>query len=203
MSKVLARFAPILLLSSLFLIVLAIPVSAQEERHQDHEELRALLKTATEALNARNFDALAPHLYRQFSITTVDQKEFSDLNSFKSHYAALFSGDKPVLKDISLKPVADKLTVFAGDNTGVCWGTSTDTFTFTDGETRTMTSRWTATVVKDEGKWKIMSVHFGANFMDNPVTQTFQGMLYKIGGGALAAGIVLGGLIGWVLGRRK
>src|SRR5687768_628627 len=43
-------------------------------RERDHEELRALLRTAKEAVNAKNFEALKPLFYEKFSITTVDQK---------------------------------------------------------------------------------------------------------------------------------
>ena len=54
-----------------------------EERHDDHEALRALMKKAVEALNTRNFDAIAPSLHKNFTIVTVDNRKFTGLDEFK------------------------------------------------------------------------------------------------------------------------
>ncbi|HMB29788.1 MAG TPA: DUF4440 domain-containing protein, partial [Blastocatellia bacterium] len=70
-------------------------------------------------------------------------------------------------------------------------------YVFTDGDTRVMTSRWTATLYKDNGKWKILNVHIGANLFDNPVIMALKSWIYKVGVGAGVAG----GLLGFVLGR--
>ena len=59
-------------LTALFFALSGANASAQkpaEARHADHEELRGLLKIFSEAFNARNFDALAPSLSKDFSIT--------------------------------------------------------------------------------------------------------------------------------------
>lgn len=189
----------------LCLMALAVAGSAfAEERAQDHDELRAMLKTATEAMNSRNFDALAPLFYNKFSITTVDQKLFTGLADFKAYYDGLYSGANAPLKSIVFNPEADALTEFIGDNVGLTHGTSTDTYTFSDGDTRVMTSRWTATVYKDNGKWKIVNLHIGANLFDNPVVSSVKSYAYKAGLGAGIGGLVVGFLVAWLLrGRRR
>ena len=167
-------------------------------REQDHEELRALLKTAKEAVNAKNFDALKPIFHERFSITTVDQKVFTNFDDFKAHFATLFTGTNAPLKSITFNPEADALTEFAGDNLGLSHGSSTDTYVFSDGDTRVMTSRWTATLIKDTGKWKILNLHIGANILDNPVTEAAKSYVYKIGIGAGVGGLLLGFILAWV-----
>jgi hypothetical protein len=65
---------------------------------QDHDELRAMLKTATDAMNSMDIDAIAPLFHDKFSITTVDQRVFTSLNDFKTYFNGLFTGDKASLK---------------------------------------------------------------------------------------------------------
>ena len=88
--------------------------------------------------------------------------------------------------------MADALTEFVGEEIGLSRGASTDTYVFTDGETRVMTSRWTATLYKDNGKWKILNVHIGASIFDNPVVTAIKSWIYKAGVGAGIAGLLLG-----------
>lgn len=174
-----------------------------QEREQDHNELRALLRTATEAMNTGNFDALKPLFYSKFSITTVDQKLFTSIDDFKAYYDGLLKGDKAALKSVAFKPEADALTDFVGDNIGLSHGTSTDTYTFADGDVRTMASRWTATVYKDNGKWKILNLHLGVNLLDNPVVTALKGYTYKAGLGAGVGGLIIGFLVAWILRGRS
>jgi ketosteroid isomerase-like protein len=186
-----------------FIALAAVFIGAQaQDRKQDHDELRAMLKTMTEAMNSRNIDALAPLFHDKFSITTVDQQVFTNLNDFKTYFNGLFAGDKAPLKSITFNPKADALTEFVGEDVGFVNGASTDTYAFADGDTRVMTSRWTATLHKDNGKWKILTAHIGANIFDNPVLTTLKGWLYKVGAGAGVAGLLLGFALGRLT-RRK
>ena len=169
-----------------------VAVVRAQDRRQDHDELRAMLKTVTDAMNSRDIDAIAPLFHDKFSITTVDQRVFTNLNDFKTYFNGLFTGDKVSLKGATFSPVADALTEFVGEEIGLSRGVSTDTYVFTDGETRVMTSRWTATLYKDNGKWKILNVHIGANIFDNPVVTAIKSWIYKAGVGAGIAGLLLG-----------
>jgi hypothetical protein len=187
--------------ATLLLALLSMATMAQE-RQPDHDELRAMLKTGTEALNSKNLDVLAPLLHEKFSITTVDQKLFTNLGAFKAYYATLFGGERAPLKSLTFNPTADELTVFVGDNIGLSHGTSSDTYVFSDGDTRTMSSRWTATVFKENGKWKILNLHLGTDPLANPVVTALKSYLYKIGLGAGLVGLVVGFVLGR-LGRRR
>lgn len=198
MKSLTKRLPGILILISITVLSTTGSIAAQD-RNRDHEELRAMLKAGTEALNSGNPDGLAPLLHSDFSITTVDQKLFTNLNDFKRYYEQMLSG--PV-KSLTFNPTADELTVFVGENIGLSHGTSTDTFVFADGDTRTMNSRWTATVYKDNGSWKLLNLHIGTDLLDNPVVSALKSQLYKVGIGGGIAGLLIGFLIGWVI-RRK
>jgi hypothetical protein len=149
-------------------------------------------------MNSKNFDALTPLFHDRFSVTTVDQKVFTNISDFKAYYEGLLNGPNAPLKSITFRPEADDLTVFAGDDVGLSHGTSTDTYYFSDGDTRSMTSRWTATVYKRDGKWKILNVHIGTDLLNNPVLDATRSYIYKVGIGAGVGGLVVGFLIAWL-----
>lgn len=182
----------------------ATPAAAtSQSREADHEALRALLRQAKEAVNSKNFEALRPLFHEKFTVTTVDQKLFANFDDFKNHFTQLLGSTNAPLTSITFNPEADALTQFIGDNIGLSTGISTDTYHFSDGDTRTMTSRWTATLVKDAGKWEILNLHIGANLLDNPVTEAAKSYVYKVGIGAGLGGLVIGFLIAWLARGKK
>ena len=180
---------------ALGLLILTTNFASAEERQVDHDALRLMLKTGAEALSSRNIDALGPILNDTFFITTIDQKTFSDLEQFKSYYEQFFTGDKAPLKSIAFHPVANIKTVFITENTGICYGTSDDTYVFKSGKSKQMNTKWTAMVVKSTDGWKLVNLHLGVNVLDNPLLQGLHKKLCVFAG----AGVVAGLVIAWLL----
>ena len=177
--------------------------AASEERSEDHEALRGLMKLATEALNTRNFDLIAPHLHPNFTVVTVDNRKFTSLNEFRTYWNGLFTGPGAVLKQIEARPEADALTEFLDADTGVTHGSSNDVYHFADGDVRTMHSRWTVVVEKAPDGWKLVKAHFSASILDNPILSAAKSMLCKAAGGAAVVGLVLGALIMALVKRKR
>ena len=115
----------------------------------------------------------------------------------------LFEGPGAMFAKIEVRPVADELTRFLDDNSGVVYGTSDDTFHFKDGEVRSMKTRWSATVQKEGDLWKLVDVHFSANVLDNPLLSTAKSYAVKLAVGGLFAGLVIGVLLMALLRRRR
>lgn len=193
---------PLIALSVLLLLFSAVPANAQD-REQDHEELRGLLRSLTEAVNSRGLDIARPLVHPHFTMITVDNRKFTSIDDFEAYWEGLFTGDNALLAKVDLRPEADELTDFLGDDIGIVHGTSNDTYVFTDGEERTMGSRWTAVVQKDEGIWKLSRIHFSANLLDNPILDAAKTFAYWTGGGGLALGLIIGGLLTGLLMRRR
>lgn len=173
-------------------VALGQPAPVPAGQSADHEQLRALLRTATDALNRRDFAALAPMFSDHCDITTVDGRSFTTLAAFKSYVDDLYATR---IAKIEFHPVADALTTFLDADTGVCVGSSTDTYTFRNGDSRTMTSRWTATVHRQNGQWKVAALHMSANILDNPVLDATKKTARLATGGAAVIGVIAGYII--------
>jgi ketosteroid isomerase-like protein len=185
------------------LILLLTEVQAQDERKEDHEALRRIRETATKAINSNDFSLLAPVLHDKFSIITVDGKKFSSLEAFRTYWGGLFSGDKHPLQKIEVDPQADALTEFLSDSTGVVQGTSTDKFHFSDGDVISMKTRWTAVLQKDKAGWKLATIHFSADLMDNPVLDIAKSFAIKAAVGGVLVGLLVGGGLMFLVGRQR
>ena len=195
LSLITLRFAVLALLT----LGLATQASAQEERSQDHDQLRALLKRGAEALTTRQLDPMAPYLHPEFTLVTVDNRKLKGIAELQAYLSELFDGEKPLLKSMEVRPEADELTTFLDDDSGIVYGASNDRYTFSDGDVREMTSRWSAVMQKDGETWKLVSVHFSANLLDNPVIDaaknTARRMMIIVGGVGLAVGLTIGFLL--------
>lgn len=176
---------------------------AMADVQADHEALRTLRTQATAALNANNFDQLAPLLDKNFTLTTVDNHKFTNLQDFKSYWSGLFSGEKAILKSITVDPEADALTEFLAPTVGLVHGTSTDTYLFTDGDVRKMHTRWTAVVKQEADGWKIVALHFSANLLDNPVLDAVKAKACWYAMGGVIAGFILGILVMLIFKSRR
>lgn len=174
-----------------------------EERKADHDALRELLVKSSQALNTRNLDSMAGALYPGFTVITVDNQKLVGLDALKKYYSGLFDGPNAVLAKLETKPVADELTQFLDETTGVVYGASDDTYIFKDGDTRTMKSRWSAVVAKDGGAWKVVNVHFSVNLFDNPLLDAAKTYTWKIAIIAGVAGLLVGALPMAFLRRRS
>src|SRR3954465_2062953 len=126
------------------LLITASAAAPAAEREADPVALRALLAEVTTALDAGDLDRLRGSLATSFAITFADAERFTDLPALKVYDQRLRTERK--LVKTTFTPTADALTTFLGADSGVCTGTSKDTFAFADGTSTTLDSRWTATV---------------------------------------------------------
>ena len=192
-------------LSIVVLLLLSSLAFATEESDQaTHNELRALLAGIEQAINNEKYDDLAPFFHEKLRITTINQEVISSPSEISSYFKKWF-GPGGYLKKLHMKLAPDDLTELYGNNTfGIVRGSGNEDYILSDGRKFDMKTRWTATVIKDSsGKWKILALHIGTNFLDNPILAKAESSLMMFAGGGLALGALIGGLVGFLAGRRK
>ena len=142
----------------------------KDAREVDHAALRVLMTDTVEAINGQDMDALAACFTDDFVFTTIDQTVLATPEEIKDYYERMLNNEESPISGFSMTPSPDIPTVFLDDQTGFCYGTSDDAYTLRKNKRVIhMTSKWTATVVKVDGQWKIATAHSGVDVMDNPL----------------------------------
>lgn len=161
----------------------------------DHAALRELMEDATSALNGLDAAALAKYLADGFVVTFSDQTVITDPAQLDGYIANYFTAENAPLRSVSFAPEATEQVRFIDRRTGVVYGTSADTYTLADETSLVFDTHWTATVVKQDGRWLVQTFHAGVNMLDNPILDaTSKGGLLS-GGVALVAGLLTGAFL--------
>jgi hypothetical protein len=174
-----------------------------EKDKKDHDELRALLKTFTQAFNSRQIEPLVPYLHKDFSVTMVNQDLVTTPKGMKDYLDKQFTGPGAILKDARIQPEPDIPTIFFEGRFGINRGSSTDTYTLKDGRVFVLKTRWTGTAIKEDGKWKALNAHIGLNIIDNPILDAMERMKWIWAAVAAVIGLVVGALGTLLLKRRR
>jgi ketosteroid isomerase-like protein len=186
-------------------LLLALPaMAAQEADHEIHQELRGILMTVQNAVNSGNFDAMLPVLSKDIEATTITQEVMHGHPEVSAYFRKWF-GPGGYLAKLQMQFTADALTELSPDRTwGVVRGSAIESYTLADGRKYDMKSRWTATVLKEgDGKWRLRTIHFGTNFLDNPILDAAKQAVVKYAVVCGGIGLLAGALLGLLLARRK
>ncbi|MDH5178830.1 MAG: DUF4440 domain-containing protein [Gammaproteobacteria bacterium] len=177
-------------------------VSAEED-HAIHEELRALLQGIQKAVNEERYGDLAPYFHANMRVTTINQEVIAKPEEIKDYFNRWF-GPGGFLKKVEMKLTADAVTeLYANKTMGIVRGKGAEDYILSDKRKYAMQTRWTATVIKDsDGKWRILSLHIGTNFLDNPILAEAGSVAKYFGLGGLLVGLVLMFIIGKVRGKK-
>jgi ketosteroid isomerase-like protein len=172
------------------------------DRESDHEALRQLMKKATAAINAKDVDAVAGCLAKEFAFTTIDQSVITNRAGIQAYFDRMLKGPDALLAAMTCTPEADVLTRFAGDNAGYCYGRSVDRYTLKDQRVFTLDVRWSAMVVKEDGQWKASLIHTGVDLLDNPVLTARSALHRRTMAVLLGVAAVLA-VAGYLVGARR
>jgi hypothetical protein len=185
------------------LLAIAPTVGAEtEQEKKDHDELRALLKTFTQAFNSRDIAPLGPYLHRNFAVTMVNQDLVTKPGELTAYLEKQFKGPGALLQDVRIQPEADILTEFYEGRIGVNRGSSIDTYVLKDGRSYTLKTRWSGAAIYQDGKWKVLTAHIGLNPLDNPILGAVEGLKWIWGSVGAVLGLALG-VLGTLLARRR
>jgi ketosteroid isomerase-like protein len=189
---------------ALLLLLISPALAAQETDHAIHEELRAVLNGIQQAVNSEEYGNLAQYFHENLTITTINQEVISTRAEIEPYFDKWF-GPGGYLKTLKMSLEADDLTEFYADKTfGIVRGSGEEDYVLSDSRSFPMKTRWTATVINDtDGKWRILTLHIGTDFLDNPILAVAEESTKYIGIAGGAAGLVFGILLMFLLGRRK
>jgi len=167
-------------------------IAAEEIDQAIHEELRGLVRGLEAAVNEERYSDLAPFFHENLLVTTINQEVISSRAEIEQYFVRWFGPDG-YLSKLDMKLESDEPTEFYGDKSyGIVRGAGVEKYILSDSRAYEMHTRWTATVIKDsDGKWRILTLHIGTDFLDNPILDEAEASLMYFAGGGLLAGIIL------------
>lgn len=161
----------------------------------EHDALRLLRDGLIAAMNAGDIEQTLSYLHPNVVVTYQNAEIARGREGVRSYYNKMVLGENPVVASYAIKPAVDELTILYHGHTGISFGSAVEHFQLTNGKDFTLNSRWSATLVKENGQWLIASAHASTNLFDNPLLDIAKRMMYWAGAGGLAVGVVVGLLL--------
>ncbi|HET7219918.1 MAG TPA: nuclear transport factor 2 family protein [Vicinamibacterales bacterium] len=190
-----------LTLATLGVVALLAGTGAPAQTGEDpaHAELRTLRDELVDAVNKRDMPRLLQRLHPDVVVTWQNGEVSRRPDGVREYLTRMLEGANSIVEGFATAVTVDELTILHGGDTGVSFGSSRDRFALRGGQTFDLNSRWSATVVRRDGRWVIASFHASANLFDNPLLNGAKRLAVYAGVGALIAGLI----VGLVIGRRR
>ena len=143
--------------------------TAKDDKEEPvHADLRLVRDDLIKGVNENNRDLLLKHLHPNVTVTWMNGEVSRGPDEVKAYYDKMMSGPSKIVDTITIKPEATRLSDVYGD-TAFSYGKSDDHFKLTSGLEFDVQNRWSAVLVKQDGKWKVVDFHASANLFDNPL----------------------------------
>ena len=168
-----------------------------------HNELRKMRDEMLAAVARSDFEAIVPHLHPNVVFTPMNGEVSRGPQAIRAYFDKMLKGPDAIVKTISLNVEVDRLADFYGD-TAVAFGSSSDRYTLNNGMDFQIQTRWTAALVRENGRWLITALQSSANAFDNPILEKARQLaMLQWGAGGLVAGVLFGVIIGRIAARRR
>ena len=174
------------------------PVAPPEPNASVHNALRQLRARLMDAINRQDIDAIVAQAHPNVVVTWQDATVSRGPQGIRAYMQRMLKGPNPIVKSYHADITVDELTTLYGGDTGVAYGSAVEQFNLIGGQNFTLHGRWSATMVNENGRWLIASVHASSNLFDNPLLNAAKKSLYI--GIAISALVALA--IGWFIGRK-
>jgi ketosteroid isomerase-like protein len=174
---------------------------AQESATEDpaHHELRALRDGLLDAIKKGDIERELTYLHPNVVVTWQNAEVSRGRDGVRAYLNRMLNGPTKIVSDYQLDLNVDELTILYGGDTGISFGGSREHIGLATGTNIDYPARWSATLVKEDGKWLVASLHASTNLFENPFLATTKRLMY-IG---CAVALVVGLLVGWLVGRRR
>lgn len=167
-----------------------------------HNELRALRDGLLDAMNKGDIERELTYLHTNVVVTWHNAETSRGREGVREYYRRLTAGPQKQVEKFSAEITVDELTILHMETTGISFGSSVEHFQLANGRSFDLKGRWTATLVRENERWLIASLHVSTNLFDNVILSLSQRYMIRVAGVASLIGLALGWLGGRVVRRR-
>jgi ketosteroid isomerase-like protein len=179
-----------------------IPMTAQDDlHHEDRQALLNILSKVESAINAQDVEGILAQMSPDCTVTWWNAEISRGHDDIRAYYRRMVKDEGRIISKYTTRAKlgAHARFVGSGGDVALADGSMEDEFFPIIRGPFKLNSRWSATAAKSGGEWKIVTLHLSSNVFTNPLISELTRMLWIAGGTAL----VIGGLAGWLLGRRS
>lgn len=179
----------------------ASPGLAEDNRETDRRALLKVMHDIEQGINAPDIELMARQFEEKAVITWLNAEISQGPDGVRDYFKRMV-GNAPgtVLSKYVTHPKISGPAVFYGD-VAVASGTTLDEFTPHERSVFKFDSRWTATLRKSDGQWKIVALHLSTNTFNNVLLTELRQLAYTFAVGGVVAGLLAAGA--WRLWRRR
>ena len=178
-------------------------LAGEPNRESDTIAIKALREKVATAISRQDTRMLMECLAEEFAFTAVNQVVVTNGSQMQQLFDRMFRSEKALLVGLKTDLKPDIPTRFLDANTSICHGSSRDICFMRSGKEVELDTRWSVTLVRDGGAWKVAMLHVGTGFLDNPVLDGVERFASIFGIGAGAGGLLLGFALGALVGRNR
>jgi uncharacterized protein (TIGR02246 family) len=182
-------------------------VAAEQPPKEDpeHNEIRAVRDAMLTAFDKGDIDGLLKHVHPEVVVTWQSGETSRGRDGVRKYYERMMVGENRTVQSMTSKLDVDDLSRLYNDkNSAIAAGNMTNHFVLKDGMDFDLASRWTATLLKDQGRWQVTAFHISTNMFDNGVLRLIlRKSLLWTGIAAGAAGLLAGSVLGLIVARRR
>ena len=180
----------------LVLFAALVRLPAQPASDATHNELRALRDGLLDAINKGDVEKQMSFLHPDVVITWHSAEVSRGRDGVRKYYHRMTSGADKVIENYHAEVTVDELTALHGETTGIAFGSAIEQFKLVHRAGFELNGRWTATLVKENGRWLVAAVHLSSNLFDNTVLNLTRKSTYWVGGISLVGGLLAGFFVG-------
>ena len=152
-----------------------------------------------DAIKKGDIERELSYLHPNVVVTWQNAEVSRGRDGVRAYLNRMLNGPSKIVSDYKLDLNVDELTILYGGDTGISFGGSREHIGLAAGASVDYPARWSATLVKDDGKWLVASLHASTNLFENPFLATAKRLMYIVS----AVTLVVGLIVGWLVGRRR
>lgn len=163
-------------------------VRADDDGHaEDRRQLLALMAEVEAGINAQSAERLAAMMTDDVTVTWLNAEVSRGRDEVKAYHARMVGGEGTILKKYTTKVRLGAPARFYGD-VAVAEGTADDEFFPHARDPFHLDSRWSSTLRKVDGQWRIVTLNLSTNVFTNPLMAEAARWIWIAGAGGLVAG---------------
>ncbi|HEV7402877.1 MAG TPA: nuclear transport factor 2 family protein [Chthoniobacteraceae bacterium] len=182
----------------LFALLLLFPLFAHAQEDPAHAELRTMRDGLLAAMNKGDIEAQLAYLHPNVVVTWHNAEVSRGTDGVRAYLQKQLTGATKQVEKFAVETKVDELSIIYGGDTAIAFGSAQEYFTLASGRAFALNGRWSATMVKENGRWLVASLHTSDNIFDNPLLNQLKGFMPWVGG----ASLIMGMLLGWLVARR-